>query len=107
MNVLYVPGLQYGMLSASIMDEAGCSVTFENGGVSIKRDDRVLADVTRTGYHYISSIGDPQASTTSDAALIDCLSLWHERLAHGHVDGIRNMARNKIFTGMEVDITKA
>lgn len=88
------------------MEESGCAVTFENGGVSIRRDGRVLAEEPRIGYHYTWNMTDVHARFLSDSALLAILDLCHKRLADVHVDRIINKTRKKVVSGMTVDISK-
>lgn len=70
MNELYISGLQYDLISVGIMEETGCSVTFERSGVSITRESRILVEGIWISSQSILNLADTQTSTSFDAGLI-------------------------------------
>ena len=106
-NVLYVPSLGYNLLSVGVMDKAGCIATFGNGSCHVERKGVRMAEGTlRDGLYYLDTHHDASRSSKVAAALTVSLDLWHQRLAHVHTDGIRDMVRNNVVKGINTNVSQ-
>ena len=55
---------------------------------------------------YYLKTSSQQCASQPETALVADMNLWHERLAHVHVDGIRAMARSGVVNGLNIASTK-
>ena len=106
-DALFVPSLGYNLLSVSVMDKAGCIGTFGNGSCHIERKGVRMAEGTmRDGLYYLSTHHDTTRSSKVAAALTVSLDVWHQRLAHVHTDGIRDMVRKNVVKGINTNVSE-
>lgn len=89
-NVLYVPGLQFNLLSVSKLEIKGYKILFDKGKGIIFKNNVVVAEATRNHRVYELTL------THCLHATIDCmvacdLELWHRRLGHVGYNNIKKM----------------
>ena len=46
---------------------------------------------------------DPDNHDAPHSAMVADINLWHQRMAHVHVDGIRDMTRHDVVEGVKLD----
>ena len=68
-------------------------------------DDKVLIEGAVSDGLYCLNMQNSTKAQAS-AGLVANINLWHQRLAHVHVDGIRHMCRHNVVEGMEVETRK-
>jgi len=106
-DVLYAPTMGFNMLSVRRMSRAGQRTVFQEHDCYVEKDNKVLAEgVVRNGLYYLSTCVTNDGNIPSMGLIAD-LNLWHQRLAHVHVDGIRDMVRNGVVEGIKVDLKKS
>eukprot|EP00737_Agarophyton_chilense_P003002 gb/GEZJ01003471.1/.p1 GENE.gb/GEZJ01003471.1/~~gb/GEZJ01003471.1/.p1 ORF type:complete len:730 (-),score=111.20 gb/GEZJ01003471.1/:63-2252(-) len=104
-QVVHVPNLRYHLLSVSAICDVGCKVVFEKEKVCVYKGSKVVALGRRVkGLYYLCTAA--HQCTDVNSALVSDLSLWHARMAHVNVDGIKHMARNKVVSGLNVDVAQ-
>ena len=106
-NVLHVPNLRYQLLSVSSMSKLGVNVHFDGSSAQIvrKSDSSVVGTGTfRNGLYTLDCkpLKSTIPITSSQVALNSSLQLWHERLAHVNVSGIKSMVTRGVVKGIEV-----
>jgi transposase InsO family protein len=106
-TVFYAPTMGYNMLSVRAMSNTGYVTVFTSNDCSVKRGERIVAQGSvRNGLYYLNTATNHKSSDTPNlsTALAADLNLWHRRLGHVHVEGIRNMVRKNVVEGMSVDL---
>ena len=106
-NVSYVPDLRYNLISVSVMEEAGMRVVFENGRCEMSKGGKLIAEGYRHKGLYRLTTPHTLSAKIPASALItktDDLRLWHARLAHVNVDGIKQMVSKKVVDGISVNV---
>lgn len=105
-EVVHVPNLRYHLLSVSAMCDLGARVVFDKTKVCVYKGNTMIAQGRRIkGLYYLcTAIEVPE---DMDNALVTDLSLWHARMAHVNVDGIKHMARNGVVSGLNVDLNQS
>ena len=99
-EVLYVPNLNFDLVSVTVMDKLGYRIVFENGMYQVFKNGCVVAGGERRKNLYYLRTTTQSPDDTDHTALVTDISLWHQRLGHVHVDGIRNMARHGVVRGL-------
>lgn len=105
MDVVYSPTMAYNMLSVRVMSRAGKQTIFNEHSCHVVKDGKVLIEGYVGDGLYCLNIHNSTKAPTS-AGLVADINLWHQRLAHVHVDGIRHMCRHNVVEGMNVDMRK-
>ena len=104
-NVLHVPDLRYQLLSVSAMAKLGVNVQFDESRALLVRDSNTIATGTfRNGLYTLDCTKPPvQApSDNPDTALVASLKIWHKRLAHASVSGIKSMVARGVVKGIDI-----
>jgi len=95
-NVLFIPSMGFNLMSVGMMEERGAKVSFEGGNVIIKMSDKVAACGTRkSGLYHL------EKAPLSDIAAPNSLQLWHGRLGHVNMAGVKWMIKNKDIGGLK------
>ena len=107
LEVLYVPGLAYNLLSVSKASEAGMTAVFSNSGCHIKTDNgKVIAAGSRAGslycLDYISS-AKVYATASSKQSKEDS---WHQRYGHLGEYALKKLATENLVDGLTYDPSK-
>jgi len=94
-KVHYVPSMGFNLMSVVMMDERGAEVSFKRGTPIIKMKEKVAACGTRkNGLYHLDM------APMSDIAAMPSMQLWHERLGHVNVAGVKRMFQNKDVDGL-------
>lgn len=80
-NVLYVPGLEFNLLSVSKLEANGFKVIFENRKGKILKDSQVYAVAHRSHQVYELEVLS-QTTIASLAQVKEDGEIWHERYGH-------------------------
>ena len=105
-DVVYAPSMGYNMLSVRVMNRTGKKTVFEEDYCYTVKDGQVLAEGEIRNGLYCLKTSSAGADSSSSVSLVADLNLWHQRMAHVHVDGIRDMVRKGIVEGVNVDLKK-
>lgn len=99
-NVRHVPTLRYQLLSVLTMGKLGVRSSFDGGGYVMRHiaSGQALACGRVTNNLYALNVDND--CKPPDKALIANLSLWHQRLAHVNITGIKNMANRGVVKGV-------
>jgi len=93
-KVLHVPTMGYNLMSVGMMEERGAEVSFKGGKTIIKMSDKVAAcGMRKSGLYHLDM------APLFDIAAMTSLQLWHERLEHVNVAGVKRMIKNKDIDG--------
>jgi len=85
-KVLHVPTMGFNLMSVGMMDERGAEVSFKRGTSIIKMNEKIGACGTRkNGLYHLDM------APMSEVAAVASLQLWHERLGHVNVAGVKRM----------------
>lgn len=100
---LYAPSMGSNLLSVSLIGHASQRVVMNKDSCHTEKNGILLAQVSRRdGLYYMNTCVD-HPSLLPTVALVSDLNLWHHRMEHVHVDGIRDMMRNRVVDGLNVD----
>ena len=106
-NVVYAPTMAFNMLSVGAMARGGKRSVFLEKSCYIEKDGRVIAEGCMSdGLYCLKTHTSSTKSTGTDppaVALAADVNLWHQRLAHVHVDGIRDMVKRGVVQGVVLD----
>lgn len=106
-NVLFVPELSYQLFSVGCVDTKGMVTAFKNKTCTISQNDKIVAEgKLRSGLYYLCTVTNDYASKNEEQAMLADLGLWHQRLAHVHSDGIIEMVKRNIVTGIKIGSSK-
>jgi len=95
-KVLHVPTMGFNLMSVGMMEERSAEVSFKGGKTIIKISDKVAACGTRkSGLYHLDM------APLLDVAADTSLQLWHERLGHVNVAGVKRMIKNKDINGLK------
>jgi len=95
-KVLHVPTMGFNFMSVGMMEERGEDVSFKGGKTIIKISYKVAACGTwKSGLFHLDM------APLSDIAAVASLQLWHERLGHVNVAGVKRMIKNKDIDGLK------
>lgn len=106
-NVVFAPTMAYNMLGVRAMCRDGKRSIFEEFTCFVEEKSTgkvILQGTVNEDGLYCLDTHRGCTNTPVTTALAANLNLWHQRLAHVHVDGIRNMARHGVVEGMNVDL---
>jgi len=95
-KVLHVPTMGFNLVSVGMMGESGAEVSFKGGKAIIKISDNVSACGTRKSELYHLDM-----AAMSGIAAVASLQLWHARLGHVNVAGVKRMIKNKDKDGLK------
>ena len=109
-DVAYAPTMAFNLLSTRVMNREGGRSVFEENSCHVERGGKVVAEgEIRDGLYCLKTLSqacDPGTDPHTHTVLAADMNLWHQRLAHVHVDGIRNMVRSGVVEGVNIDTTK-
>ena len=107
-NVSYVPDLRFHLISVSVMEEAGMEVKFAKGRCTVKLDSKLVVEGYRERGLYRLRTKHAMEQNTSSALITksDDMHLWHARLAHVSVDGIKQMVSKGAVKGINVNVNQ-
>jgi len=95
-KVLHVPSMGFKLMSVGRMEERSAEVSLKGGKAIIKISDKVAACGTRkSGLYHLDM------APLSDVAAVASLQLWHERLVHVNVAGVKRMIKNNEIDGLK------
>jgi len=95
-KVLHVPTMGFNLMSVGMMEERGAEVSLKGGKTIIKMNEKTAACGTRkNGLYHLDM------ARMSDIAAVASLQLWHERLGHVNVAGVKRMIKNKDINGLK------
>jgi transposase InsO family protein len=105
-DVGYVPGLATNLLSVSKIIQSGATVEFTDKEAKISRNDKVVFEIIkkenlyvipqRTKLNLIAPIASELGSEQEES-----LALWHNRLGHLALTGVKKLAEGTSVTGLE------
>jgi hypothetical protein len=95
--------MAYNMISVREMSRSGKTTVFNEHSCQTKLGDKVLVEGTVKNGLYTLVTQSPSSGVAESAGLVADINLLHQRLAHVHVDGIRNMARAGVVEGLNID----
>lgn len=102
-DVLHVPSLAFSLVSVNQLAKRGLHTSFRRNFVQIKNGSKVLATGSRRASLYVlDASSDPPLEVNSSTACVASLQLWHERMGHVHIAGLRQMAHRKIVKGIDI-----
>ena len=104
MNTLYVPELDYNLLSVPTLDKKNFSTTFEKKRCLIRSERKLFATGSMSGNLYKLDMNDGRNSNKA-AFFSKDLRTWHRRLAHIDPRTIQKMCGQGTVTG--IDLTRA
>ena len=98
-NVRYIPGLRRNLISIGQLDDAGFSTTFTGGAWKISKGAMIIARGVKNGtlYNMTEKCMDMITSTSS----IEDSQLWHCRLGHMSVKGMKVLAAKGVLPGLK------
>ena len=105
-DVAYAPTMAFNMLSVRVMNRDGKRTVFEENRCYVGKGGKFIAEGEIRDDLYCLKTSSQPCSAPSHTALVADMNLWHERLAHVHVDGIRNMVCNGVVEGINLSPTK-
>ena len=102
-NVKYAPALRYQLLSVMSMARLVVRTSFDDKGAVLTRKSNceLLAKGSTVSNLYALDI--VSVSSQSYTALLANLDLWHQRLAHGISDGIREVVNRGVVKSIVLD----
>ena len=106
--VPFVPNLNFNLVWTAVMDKHGYKIVFENCMCRVFKNGRVIAEGERRKslYYLRTTTHSPDHTDHTDhTVLVTYINLWHQRLGHAHVDGIRNMACHGVVRGLDSTLT--
>jgi len=107
-RVLHVPDLRNNLLSILFLTrQKGFTVTIDSSKMSFKHPDGIIwftATISDSNAAFLDGTTAPLTEYASAATTIPLdLDLWHRRLAHHHLQDIKNLWKKKLVTGMTLD----
>lgn len=108
-DVLFVPGLGTNLFSIGIATDSGIDVHFIKDTVAFMKNGQEIMSGQRVGksLYHLKVIAKNSYSDNSYAAAANsttqCLSLWHQRLAHLNCKTILKMVRTNAVDGLELN----
>jgi len=91
-DVLYVPGLEFNLLSVSKLEANGLTVIFAHGKGRILKGTRVLAETQRCHRVYELLVYN-QTEIVNVAHGKEDAKVWHERYGHIGIDNLKKVVR--------------
>ena len=104
LDVLYVPGLSYNLVSVAKAAERGKVTEFTNNTCCIVGSGRrLVARGTRVGsLYYLDCDIDYHASVAQGTKE----ALWHKRFGHLNMQSLQKLSRKNLVNGLDFDHTK-
>lgn len=96
-DVLYVPGLQYNLISIYKAGKAGIESRFDENGCDMSKDGNVLAQGVCKGSLYLLTVEEERANVTMDT--------WHQRYGHLNHQSLTALKNKNMVTGLNLDKT--
>jgi len=97
-EVLNVPTMVFNLMSVGMMEERGAVVSFKGGKTIIKINQKTAVAACGIRKNGLSHL---DMAPLSDIAAVASLQLWHERLGHVNVAGVKRMIKNKDIDGLK------
>lgn len=98
-NVLYVPNLKYSLVSISSLIDRGMKVSFSREGSHITMNGHTVAIGVRSGNLFSLKT---RGLFSNECANVASIQLWHERLGHSDISGIRQLSNKNIVEGIHI-----
>jgi len=95
-KVLHVPTMGFNLMSVGMLAERGAEMSFKRGMSIIKMNEKIAACGTRKNGPYHLNM-----APMSNFSAVASLQLWHERLGHVNVAGVKRMIKNKDVYGLK------
>ena len=89
-KVLHVPTMGFRLMSVGMMEERGAKVSFKGCKTIINMNEKTAACGIRKNELYHLDM-----APLLDIAAVASLQLWHERLGHVNVAGVKRMIKKK------------
>src|ERR1700709_616382 len=111
-RVLHVPDLRNNLLSVLYLTRnIGFTVHINSSNMSFERPTGTplfVASISSSNAAFLDGSTVPLAEYASAATTVPLdIDLWHRRLAHHHLAGVRTLLDKKLVTGMKLDSTAA
>jgi len=105
-NVVYAPTMAYNMVSVRVMNRSGKTTTFDEHRCWTAKHNKVLLEgkIIDDLYCVATDANTTVTEESVHAGLVADMNLWHQRCAHVHVDGIRNMVKHDVVDGINKDV---
>ena len=87
-DVLYVPDLQYNLLSTAQMIDRGAKIDFMERNAVVWKDDKQVLNAARTGDIYVFNSQDTALGAVTTTR-------WHKRFGHPSQSLIKDMQEKK------------
>jgi hypothetical protein len=106
-DVLYIPQAALRLISVGRLPNEGLESTFNKTSCIIRnKPGRMIARGTRRGRELYSFDGSPRAiKQACIARSTPNLQTWHRRLSHVNYASIITMAKNRLASGMPIDLS--
>jgi hypothetical protein len=103
-DVLHIPQLDKSLISVSRLIDREVQVKFNKDGVHLQKND-VKLFAPRDGNMFIMKpniviLDSESACLITEKCPKEGLELWHQRLGHFHLNGIRSLAENNLVEGL-------
>ena len=98
-DVLYVPKIASNLISVSNLTAKGMRVTFKKCHI-VKKDGALVAEATRINRMYHLRSKACEALFAASAKEETSVQLWHERLAHLGVSGMKLLQAKDMVRGL-------
>ena len=110
LKVLYVPDLNYNLLSVPEVVTHGKSVTFTAEGCTIRnKDQQVAATGLKIGNLFYLTCTVPKAVTHAHAAIVNHEKskedIWHSRFGHLGVENMKRLVNSDLVEGLDYNVT--
>ena len=99
-NVLYVPNLQYNLLSVSRIEAAGGEVRFRQGKAEIYLKGKLTGIGQRIGKLYWITLKSTVETANVSQSVADKTDLWHRRLGHINIRSLNEMQKLGMVDGL-------
>jgi transposase InsO family protein len=109
-SVLYVPGLENNLMSVLKATQNNCAVTFEGNKCKIIKDRRIVIEGQANDNLYEifaeKDRNEKLANVAIECRNKNCIELWHKRLGHRHKLAIKQLIKDKLADGINIDRCK-
>ena len=108
-DVLYVPKLSYNLLSVSKATKSGKTAKFSETGCRILDTKRkLIATGTRVGsLYYLNRLTGCQHVIVAESVRQESKEeVWHRRFGHLGVRNLQKLAKDKLVSGYDYDVSK-
>ena len=88
-NVMFVPNLTFSLFSIGVVERKDCNISISNGTLRVTKDGHLLAIGKRNGTLYTIDF-EPILGCSNLVVnkKPESLELWHQRLAHTHLEKV-------------------